>query len=547
LEDSAIKKRILTVSIITLIGVIIFTCLISPALYGEPLNELFANVPSFFLSQNIRNQAKQTKAVIRSRYVEVKFDSLAGKGLPQGVDSIILNIFDDVSFSSIKDRLERRSEKSYTWFGHTEGREYSHAILTVESNAMAGSITFEKKTYQIQELGDGIHAIYEIDPSVFPEDAPPIVPPEEIPDVSADVPPTPNADDGSTIDVMVVYTQDVANASPSIALDIQLAIDQTNQSYANSNINQRVRLVHTEQVIYSETSDFPTALERLQDPSDGYMDEVHSLRNTYDADLSMLIVENLTDNFCGLGYTMNASWLSSAFEEFAFSVVRLDCLTLYAPAHEMGHNMGALHDRYVSEEDDIGAYDYSHGYVYKPDRWRTIMAYNAECQDSGYYCPRTPYWSNPYVNYNGIPTGISEYEIDSADNAETLNNTAYIVANFRESALSTTTTITTTTSPNSTTTSPSTTTSLLTSTTSIGSSQPCTAALIYGEHSEETELLRYIRDNVLNKSQEGRELIKLYYQWNPVIVRAMEDDDEFKEEVKEMIEGVLPLVRKTVK
>jgi hypothetical protein len=65
---------------------------------------------------------------------------------------------------------------------------------------------------------------------------------------------------------------------------------------------------------------------------------------------------------------------------------------------------------------------------------------------------------------------------------------------------------------------------------------------IYGEHSEETELLRYFRGNVLNPSPAGKEIIKLYYQWSPAIVKAVEEDEEFKEDVKEMIDGVLGLV-----
>ena len=71
----------------------------------------------------------------------------------------------------------------------------------------------------------------------------------------------------------------------------------------------------------------------------------------------------------------------------------------------------------------------------------------------------------------------------------------------------------------------------------------CPIERLYGEDSEKTELLRSLRDNVLNKTQEGKELIKLYYQWSPVIVKAMEGDEEFKQEVKEMIDGVLPLIR----
>jgi hypothetical protein len=67
-------------------------------------------------------------------------------------------------------------------------------------------------------------------------------------------------------------------------------------------------------------------------------------------------------------------------------------------------------------------------------------------------------------------------------------------------------------------------------------------SLIYGEDSEETVLLRYYRDNVLSQTPEGLELIKLYYLWSPVVVRAMKQDEEFKEEIKQMIDGVLPMI-----
>ncbi len=81
------------------------------------------------------------------------------------------------------------------------------------------------------------------------------------------------------------------------------------------------------------------------------------------------------------------------------------------------------------------------------------------------------------------------------------------------------------------------------STTTTTSSQPCVVSLIYGEHSEEIELIRYFRDNVLNETQEGRELIKLYYQWSPTIVRVIEADESFKQDVKEIIDGVLPILK----
>jgi hypothetical protein len=54
--------------------------------------------------------------------------------------------------------------------------------------------------------------------------------------------------------------------------------------------------------------------------------------------------------------------------------------------------------------------------------------------------------------------------------------------------------------------------------------------------------LRFFRDNVLSQTPEGQELIILYYQWSPLIVKAMEEDESFKEEVKEMIDEVLSLM-----
>jgi hypothetical protein len=93
-----------------------------------------------------------------------------------------------------------------------------------------------------------------------------------------------------------------------------------------------------------------------------------------------------------------------------------------------------------------------------------------------------------------------------------------------------------------TTTGPVTTTTIL-STTTTTTEGTCPAEEIYGEDSEETELLRYIRDNVLSQNQEGQELIRIYYLWSPTIVRTMEEDEAFKEDVQEMIDGVMHLLR----
>jgi len=67
-----------------------------------------------------------------------------------------------------------------------------------------------------------------------------------------------------------------------------------------------------------------------------------------------------------------------------------------------------------------------------------------------------------------------------------------------------------------------------------------------GADSEETALLRTFRDEVLSETAEGREIIKLYYQWGPLVARAMEADEEFKEDVTEIIKEILPIVGESV-
>ena len=73
-------------------------------------------------------------------------------------------------------------------------------------------------------------------------------------------------------------------------------------------------------------------------------------------------------------------------------------------------------------------------------------------------------------------------------------------------------------------------------------STPCPSKEIYGENSQETQLLRSIRDNVLSQTPEGRKIITLYYQWSPAIVKAMKEDKAFEADIRKMIDGFLMLM-----
>ncbi len=414
------KRCGLSVILLLFIGIAVgaSTGLAAPeGLFTSPEAALELNAPAKI--------GKFHPSVVRSRLVKVNFDLLKGDRFPDGAKSLLLNLFDDLSFQGVKDRLEKRSETRYTWFGRIPGSAISHVILAVENGVLAGNIMADGALYQVRAVGGGLYVIRKIDQSRFPEEAEPL----RVPGVSGpseSLSPSPQSDDGSIIDVLVVYTAAAANASTDIAAEIQLAVDETNQAYANSDVAQRVRLVHAAQVDYSETKSSDTDLSRLRN---GYIDNVHTLRETYGADLVSFWVEDL-GNDCGIGYLMTG--VSTSFASYGFSVIARECATgYYSFGHEMGHNMGAHHDRYVASEK--GAYSYSHGYVNTSGRWRTMMAYNTACSDKGYSCTRIPYWSNPAVNYQGKPTGVSETALRSANNSLTLDNTAYTIANFRAS------------------------------------------------------------------------------------------------------------------
>jgi hypothetical protein len=71
----------------------------------------------------------------------------------------------------------------------------------------------------------------------------------------------------------------------------------------------------------------------------------------------------------------------------------------------------------------------------------------------------------------------------------------------------------------------------------------CLVSNLLGEEDARLDTVRQFRDEVLSKTPEGQEIISLYYEWSPVIVKAMEENERFKQEAKEMIDEILPMIR----
>ena len=359
--------------------------------------------------------------VVRAR--AVGFDAAALPGadgaspLPASGHTILLDLFDDVVLRARMVRAER-IEKGMAWVGRLEGQPLSDVVLTVHDGILTGSVTWPDASYRIAVEG-GATVVQQLDHSQFPEDGCFREVPGGAPAVAAE--PMAQADDGSFIDVLVVYTpgaRAAAGGTSQIQATINTAITETNTGYANSGVVQRLRLAAAVEVAYTEAGDIGVDLDRITATSDGYLDTVHTLRNTYKADMVSLLTETPGSPYCGIAWLMGGN--NPGFATNAFSVVERTCATgYYSFGHELGHNMGLNHAR----TDPVGTGAYAYSYGHKWTGYRTVMAYAPGT--------RILHFSNPNVQYALNPTGVSEASPSSAHNALSLNNTRVTVANWR--------------------------------------------------------------------------------------------------------------------
>ena len=99
-----------------------------------------------------------------------------------------------------------------------------------------------------------------------------------------------------------------------------------------------------EKSIAETVSSISTDLSRLVEEADGYVDEVHTLRDRYGSDIVTLLGAGYADGgACGIGYLMSS--VSTSFARHAFNVVDQSCAAGHLSyAHEVGHNQGLQHD-----------------------------------------------------------------------------------------------------------------------------------------------------------------------------------------------------------
>ena len=420
--------------------------------------------------------------VLRERSVRVDASLLDIAQLAAGrwVTPTLLRaqLFEDVAFSAVVDHTGPTSA-GYWISGAVTEPTPGEFTLVVNGRTIAGTVrTHSGDLYKIRTEDTGNTFVREIDASASlprelslrprlgrtarPRPDPiqpvtvaragrvqPVTAPAAAATNEADV--AGGAEDGARIDFLSVWTPaatELYGGQDAIRAEIDLAVAEVNLAYANSGVIQRLNLVFATEIDYVPSRNDYVDLRRLQDPTDGYLDEVHAIRDRYAADLVTL--EPGTNTQGAAFFRMEDP--STEFATHAFSS---HAISGGAFAHEFGHIQGLAHDRYQtlqSTGDDLSEHKphpYSFGYVNQAalepgapggKGWFTIMAYNDQLLDAGVGSPASGAprmrFSNPDQTYNGDPLGVPGDEPSSsttgpADARRTLNETRAVVANFR--------------------------------------------------------------------------------------------------------------------
>ena len=338
---------------------------------------------------------------------------------------VVLPLSDDKDITLVRTAPTVKTEGGFTWNGQVEETGERAVLMLWKDAHLSGYFGYKGRVFTVNHVAGEFHAMAEIDPGKLPPDHAPgkagagntgAKPAPAEPSVApfADTARKALEAKDVTIDVMMLYTKKAASYYIRDPGDlIALAIEQANTTFRNSGLgNIHLRLVHSQEIDYDEgDADQFEHLYRMVDGV-GPFKEAKRIRNEKHADIVGLIMHSPTG--CGLSTRVGAD------AEEAFFVVHHACAAItYSIAHEIGHIVGARHDRAVDANES--PLPYAHGYI-NGTKWRDMMSYQEGCGG----CPRIPYWSNPRIRYRDEPTGTA-----ASDNARVILEQAERVSKFR--------------------------------------------------------------------------------------------------------------------
>lgn len=373
---------------------------------------------------------------------------------------LTLNLFNDATFIGECTHRAYRGPSSFTLGGHIESTSHGLFVISYESGVASAFIHLPGiAAYKVHTVPGGPYIVEQWRDDGTPSCGLSANDHSALRFAPTSLPPTSGCvDDGSIIDLFVFYTpaariaEDPSDPNAIVSL-IYTGEMITNMIYLNSEIlSTSVRIVGTKELDYVEAAGIICDRNRLADPTDGFMDEAHVIRDLYGADVAVLIVQSPDSSARGWSFFSVLAG-GVAFPELGFNVLGRQFVAepLYTFAHELGHNQGCAHDWCNTTQTVYSLGSHGHARLGNDlpvaQRFRTIMDL---CGNTS-LAERIPFFANPEVIYNGgASTGVTAqeecpqqctlglscylafpFETCPCTDALTIVDTAQIVANFR--------------------------------------------------------------------------------------------------------------------
>ena len=238
-------------------------------------------------------------------------------------------------------------------------------------------------------------------------------------------------DDVVVVDLMLLFTQNIVDTFPDDMTQtlMEHLVFKANQTFFDSRINMRLRLVHTQFVDYTNPSSI-VALNQLRDAldddpnttTDPSLASVTNLRDTFGADVvSMIRTHDLNEReVCG------AAMFPNPDVDYLVNVSNVgisggsNCIDTFT--HEIGHNFGAGHQRVNGSSQGAES---AAGALIVPGKFNTMMSSIGTGdinRDFG-----LAIFSNPEV----VCASVSCGDIMVANNSATINSFAHVNAALR--------------------------------------------------------------------------------------------------------------------
>ena len=357
-------------------------------------------------------------------------------------DTLGLNFFEDKQYKSIVQHVAKSTENRTKITSKIVGHNFAYCYMVVSETTITISAELPlENEYFFASVKNGQAYMAQMKKSELDKDAlectdaPPIgFLNHQYQNQKKDTHRSEPEEQG-VIDLLMVYTP----AAEEWALEnnlvtdiydlIDIALLKSNTVMENSETDVIFDVVLKYRTDYVETNTSED-LYRITDPYDGYMDEVHELRDMFYADEIVFLPK--------VDFTGGVAWLlndPNGFDPdfYAVALCRVQQASSgYTVVHEVGHNLGCGHHAAQNYQQGPGLFYFSSGWrgITEPPYntlFSTVMTY----EDGAYFLdglsrPRIPYFSSPDIFFEETALGDED-----ANNALTILLTKNAVASYR--------------------------------------------------------------------------------------------------------------------